>query len=197
MNETIMILGGMGYIGFPLGLRLARLNKGKVILVDNLIKNKILLEESDASLIPIDNIVARMKAYKENFNKNNLIFEQKNIANEEVLNNLFKEYKPTVIIKYAKLPFAPFSLKDEHSACFVTHNNTIGNIRVLWAMRNHCPDAHLIKMSTMGIYGQPEFDIPEDKLDIEIDGNKHKINYPYEAGSFYHWSKVFETQHCN
>jgi len=193
MKETIMVLGGAGYIGWPLSLHLASINDGNVIIVDNLIKNKIINEEQDNSLLPTEDMTSRIATSK----KDNLIFEQKNIANEDILSMLFEKYKPTVIINYAQLPSAPFSLKDEHSACFVTHNNTIGNLRLLWAMKKYCPDAHLIKMSTMGIYGQPDFDIPEDKLKVEIDGKKHLINYPYMAGSFYHWSKVFETQHCD
>ena len=40
-------------------------------------------------------------------------------------------------------------------------------------MKKHCPDAHLVKLGTMGEYGTPNIDIEEGWL--EIDG-KHPIN---------------------
>lgn len=198
MNETIIVLGGAGYIGWALSLRLANINKGKVIIVDNLLKQNIIESEHDESLIPWVPINEKIDKFKEIFNKNNLIFEYGDISEKEILNDLFKKYNPDIIINYAQLPSAPFSLKNEDSAVLVTNNNVNGNLRVLWAMKKNCPDAHLIKMSTMGIYGTNyNFDVPEDKLEIEINNKKHNINYPYDAGSIYHWAKVFETQHCN
>ena len=40
-------------------------------------------------------------------------------------------------------------------------NNTEGNLRLLWAMKEHSPKSHLIKLGTMGEYGTPNVPITE------------------------------------
>ena len=73
------------------------------------------------------------------------------------------------------------------------HNNVIGNLNLLFAMQRHCPDAHLIKLGTMGEYGTPNIDIEEGWLDLEHNGRKDRLLYPKKAGSFYHLSKVHDS----
>ena len=36
------------------------------------------------------------------------------------------------------------------------HTNVIGTLNLLFAMRDHAPDCHLVKLGTMGEYGTPE-----------------------------------------
>jgi len=60
----------------------------------------------------------------------------------------------------------------------------------LWLMREYCPDAHLIKLGTMGEYGTPDCDIPEGFIE---DGPMIGLPFPKSPGSFYHLSKVHDT----
>ena len=48
-------------------------------------------------------------------------------------------------------------------------------------------------MGTMGEYGTPNTDIPEGFFEIEFHGRKDYLPFPRQAGSWYHWSKVFDS----
>ena len=49
-------------------------------------------------------------------------------------------------------------------------NNVVGNMNVLFGMKANCPNAHLVKLGTMGEYGTPNIDIEEGYLEVE-----HKV----------------------
>jgi UDP-sulfoquinovose synthase len=63
----------------------------------------------------------------------------------------------------------------------------------LWAMREMCPEAHLVKLGTMGEYGTPNLDIPEGFFEVEFRGRKDRMPFPRQANSFYHLTKVHDT----
>ncbi|GAG15701.1 unnamed protein product, partial [marine sediment metagenome] len=56
-----------------------------------------------------------------------------------------------------------------------------------------CPNAHLVKLGTMGEYGTPNVDIPEGFFEIEYRGQKVTLPFPKQAGSWYHQTKVHDT----
>jgi UDP-sulfoquinovose synthase len=60
-------------------------------------------------------------------------------------------------------------------------------------MRDHAPQAHLIKLGTMGEYGTPNIAIEEGYLTIEHEGRTDTLPYPKQPGSFYHLSKVHDS----
>jgi UDP-sulfoquinovose synthase len=64
---------------------------------------------------------------------------------------------------------------------------------VLYAIKEHVPDAHLVKLGTMGEYGTPNIDIEEGYLEIEHNGRKDRLPYPKMPPSFYHCSKVHDS----
>ena len=82
---------------------------------------------------------------------------------------------------------------DQAHAAFTQQNNVIGSLNVLWAMRDVCPQAHLVKLGTMGEYGTPNVDIPEGFFEVEFRGRKDKLPFPRQPGSFYHLTKVHDT----
>ena len=45
----------------------------------------------------------------------------------------------------------------------------------------------------MGEYGTPNIDIPEGFFEIEYQGRKDVLPFPRQAGSWYHWSKVHDS----
>ena len=69
----------------------------------------------------------------------------------------------------------------------------IGNLNLLFGIKKYCPNTHLIKLGTMGEYGTPNIDIEEGWLNIEHKGRKERILYPKKPGSFYHLSKVHDS----
>jgi len=82
---------------------------------------------------------------------------------------------------------------DQKHAVFAQQNNVIGNLNLLWAIKEVCPQAHLLKLGTMGEYGTPNIDIPEGFFEIEYRGRKDRLPFPRQAGSFYHQSKVHDS----
>jgi len=64
---------------------------------------------------------------------------------------------------------------------------------VIWAVKEHVPDCHIIKLGTMGEYGTPNIDIEEGWLNVEHKGRSQKFLYPRQAGTLYHTTKVLDT----
>jgi UDP-sulfoquinovose synthase len=71
--------------------------------------------------------------------------------------------------------------------------NVIGTLNLLFAMRDHVPEAHLVKLGTMGEYGTPNIDIEEGFIEIEHKGRKDTLPFPKMPGSLYHLSKVHDS----
>ena len=76
---------------------------------------------------------------------------------------------------------------------FTQQNNIIGNLNLLFAINSNCPDCHLVKLGTMGEYGTPNIDIEEGYLTINHNGREDTFLYPKTPGSFYHLSKVADS----
>jgi len=187
----ILILGADGYLGWPTAMHFA--NEGhNVYAIDNLSKRKI---ESEYGIEPLNSI----KPFNERIKSWNLNQENKinylvlDLLNYKVLCEILEEFKPEVIIHYAEQPSAPYSMASREKAVFTQHNNVIGNLNLLFAMKKLCPNSHLIKLGTLGEYGTPNIDIEEGWLNIEHNGRKDRVLYPKKPGSFYHLSKVHDS----
>ena len=92
-------------------------------------------------------------------------------------------------------PSAPYSMIDVHHAVEVHNNNVGSTFNLLFALRDLAPEAHLLKLGTMGEYGTPNVAIPEGFFEIEYRGRSDKLPFPRQANSFYHWSKVSGSNH--
>ena len=82
---------------------------------------------------------------------------------------------------------------DREHAVFTQTNNVIGTLNLLYAIKDFCPEAHLVKLGTMGEYGTPNIDIEEGFIEITHNGRKDVLPYPKQPGSFYHLSKVHDS----
>jgi UDP-sulfoquinovose synthase len=72
-------------------------------------------------------------------------------------------------------------------------NNLVGTLNLLFALRDHAPKAHLIKLGTMGEYGTPNIDIEEGFIVIKHNGREDRLPFPMQPGSFYHLSKLHDS----
>jgi UDP-sulfoquinovose synthase len=72
-------------------------------------------------------------------------------------------------------------------------NNVVGTLNLLFALRDNAPQAHLIKLGTMGEYGTPNIDIEEGFLTITHNGRQDRLPFPMQPGSFYHLSKLHDS----
>ncbi len=82
---------------------------------------------------------------------------------------------------------------DREHAVRTQLNNTVGNLNVLWALHELAPQAHLVKLGTMGEYGTPNIDVEEGFITIEHNGRSDRMPYPKQPGSFYHLTKVSDS----
>ena len=73
------------------------------------------------------------------------------------------------------------------------HTNVIGTLNLLFSLRDHVPDCHLVKLGTMGEYGTPNIDIEEGFIEIEHKGRTDTLPFPKLPGSLYHCSKVHDS----
>ena len=64
-------------------------------------------------------------------------------------------------------------------------------------MASIAPDAHLVKLGTMGEYGTPNIDIEEGFIEIKHNGRTDVLPFPKLPGSLYHLSKVHDSHNIH
>lgn len=187
----VFITGVDGYLGWPLSLYLTKRGH-EVAGADNYYRRDWVQEMGSQSATPIRKMTERLKAFHETFGKN-LQFFKGDLTCYDFIENVFKHFKPEAIVHLGEMPSAPYSMIDVNHAVWTQSNNIVGTLNILHAMRDICTDAHLIKLGTMGEYGTPNLDIPEGFFEIEYRGRKDFLPFPKQAGSWYHQSKVHDS----
>jgi UDP-sulfoquinovose synthase len=187
----ILILGGDGYLGWPTALRFSARGH-EVSVVDNFSRRRWHTEHGTASLTPIGELDQRIAAWREVSGEQIRSYVGA-VEDGDFLDEVVAETMPEVVVHYGQQASAPFSMLSRERAVETQHANVIGNLNLLFAMRDHVPDAHLVKLGTMGEYGQPEIDIEEGYIEIEHKGRKDTLPYPKLPGSLYHCSKVHDS----
>jgi UDP-sulfoquinovose synthase len=192
----ILILGGDGYLGWPTAMRFS--DRGhEVHVVDNYLRRRAHEEVGTDTLVPIlGSLPERAAAWKEVSGKEIGVTEG-DLVEWDLTSDLFRDFHPDAIVHYGEQPSAPYSMRDRDHAVFTQQNNVVNTLNVLWAMREHTPGSHLVKLGTMGEYGTPNIDIEEGYLDIEHNGRKETILYPKLPGSLYHLSKVHDSNNIH
>jgi UDP-sulfoquinovose synthase len=188
----ILILGGDGYLGWPTAMRFSARGH-EVHAVDNYLRRRAHRENGTDSLTPIlDDLPARAAAWREVSGRDIHVTEG-DLCDPELLDRLFGDFQPDAIVHYGEMPSAPYSMASREHAVFTEYNNVIGTLNVLFAMRDLSPDAHLVKLGTMGEYGTPNIDIEEGFLRVDHKGRSDVVPFPKQPGSFYHASKVHDS----
>ena len=187
----IVILGGDGYLGWPTAMHFA--NQGHdVIVVDDYIKRRIEGRYDARPLVAVPRLTERCKLFQEETGKR-IEMREFNCRTFSELRILLSQVKPDAIVHYAELPSAPFSMLGYEQALSTMENNLGVTLALAHAVIEVCPEAHIIKLGTMGEYGTPNAKIREGWLDYEKDGRAHRFLYPAEPGSLYHVTKVQDT----
>jgi len=188
----ILILGIDGYIGWALALHQLSLGN-EVCGVDNFSRRKNVEEMKSWSAIPILSMNDRIKYLQEKYGDKITFFEG-DLLDSQFINNVMKKSQPDSIVHLAEQPSAPYSMIDQDHTIYTHQNNVMGTLNLLFAIKNYAPKAHLVKLGTMGEYGyEAGLDITEGFFEIEFRGKKGMIPYPRQAGSWYHWTKVHDS----
>src|SRR5690625_209905 len=146
MNFPILITGSSGFIGFYLSKKL--LDQGhKIIGLDNhndyydvnLKRNRLkLLEQYD-----------------------NFTFINGDISDRSVVNQVFEQYKPNIVINLAAQAGVRYSLENPDA---YMQSNVIGFYNILEACRHH-PVDHLVYASSSSVYGDNK-KVPFEETDF-------------------------------
>lgn len=191
----VFIAGIDGYLGWTLAQYLTARGHD-VAGIDLMLRREWVAEIGSQSAIPVYSREERLDAFRKEFSKD-LDFRVGDLLDYEYLKAFLAEFQPDGIVHLGQLPSAPYSMIDQKHCVFSQQNNVIGNLNLLWAIKETCPDAHLLKLGTMGEYGTPNVDIPEGFFEIEYRGRKDRLPFPRQAGSFYHQSKVHDSNNTH
>jgi UDP-sulfoquinovose synthase len=191
----ILILGGDGYLGWPTAMRFSERGHD-VSIVDNFSRRRWHTELSTDSLTPIGSLTDRIEAWRE-VSGNEIHPYMGSIEDFSFLDAVIAETLPEAVIHYGEQPSAPYSMKSRETAVETQFTNVIGNLNLLFAIRDRVPDCHLVKLGTMGEYGTPNIDIEEGFIEIEHNGRKDTLPFPKLPGSLYHLSKVHDSHNIH
>jgi UDP-sulfoquinovose synthase len=194
LAESVLVFGADGYIGWPLAIHLGlRHPKKTIALVDNYSTRKLVKSVGSVSLVPIRTMEGRIAHYRRLTGLGNLEFLRADARDPLAVDKIFQKYKPRTVVHLAQQRSAPFSMIDQEHALYSQVNNLETNMNIMYSMARHSPDAHILKMGSMGEYGTPEIEITEGDLEIVRNGRRAKVMYPRTGQSWYHLSKVFDT----
>ena len=135
-NKTILITGAAGFIG------------------SNLVK-KVLDSFSVKKVIGFDSVNdyydVRLKEYRLDLLKNyeNFEFIKGNLADKALINKIFEDYKPEIVVNLAAQAGVRYSITNPDA---YIEANIIGFYNILEACRNN-PVEHLVYASSSSVYG--------------------------------------------
>lgn len=152
-NKTILVTGAAGFIGSNLVKRLLdEVNNVKVIGLDNM---------NDYYDVKIkDYRLAELSKF------NNFIFIKGNLSDKELINKIFEEYKPEIVVNLAAQAGVRYSITNPDA---YIESNLIGFYNILEACR-HNPVEHLVYASSSSVYGSNK-KVPystDDKVDNPV-----------------------------
>ncbi|MGI0140350.1 MAG: UDP-sulfoquinovose synthase [Thermoplasmata archaeon] len=187
----VLVTGIDGYSGWPLALHL--LARGhEVSGIDNFVTRRRVREVGSWSATPIPSFARRTAAVRELLGRE-IHFHRGDLARYDFVRAVLETERPDAVVHLAEQRSAPYSMIDVHHAVRTQVENLTSTLHLLYAIRDVVPDAHLVKMGTMGEYGTPKVPIPEGFFEAEFRGAKDHLPFPRQAGSWYHWSKVFDS----
>jgi UDP-sulfoquinovose synthase len=187
----IFIAGIDGYLGWPLAQSLGARGHS-VGGADAFLRRRWVAEMGGESVTPAHPMAERLLAYEQAIGTR-LAFSEGDFCDRDFVRRALRDFRPDAIVHLGEVPSAPYSMIDADHAVFTQTNNLVGTLNILFAMRESCPDAHLVKLGTMGEYGTPNVCIPEGFFEIEYRGRRDTLPFPRQAGSWYHWSKVHDS----
>ncbi len=191
----ILILGGDGYLGWPTAMHFSSLGH-HVVVADNFLRRGIAIELGAGSLTPIRSLQERIGAWHD-VSDREIRAHIGDLTDPGFVDHIVAETSPDAIVHYGEQPSAPYSMIDRKHAIQTQRNNVEGTLNVMFAMRDLAPEAHLVKLGTMGEYGTPNIDIEEGFIEIDHNGRTDTLPFPKLPGSMYHLSKVHDSHNIH
>ena len=191
---SILLTGADGYVGWPTALRIASRTDDRVVLVDDFSRREWVEEIGSVSATPVADIEARLDAAEAVHGLSNLSFVEGDLTEKEFTDQLLEVHEPDAIVHAAAQPSAPYSQINGERANFTQRNNLQATRNLLWGLEEHgLTDTHFIETTTTGVYGAPEFPIPEGGATMENQDERGEVPFPAMAGSWYHLTKSHDA----
>lgn len=196
LRMRILVLGGDGFCGWPVSLRLSAQGH-EITIVDNLSRRNIDNELEVSSLTPIATMGSRLAAWQEVSGKE-IHFLRFDVARHyHRLLTLLQEMRPDAVVHFAEQRAAPYSMKSSWHKRYTVSNNLNATNNLLAAVVESGLDTHVVHLGTMGVYGYGTVGakIPEGYLEVELRTDagervQREILYPTNPGSVYHLTKT-------
>jgi UDP-sulfoquinovose synthase len=188
---NVLILGGDGYLGWPTAMHLTA-HGHRVAVVDNYLRRSLCRQENVEPLVEVPNLHQRAEYWKALSGYQIPVFIG-DLTDWSFVEDVFRQFKPDGLVHYAEQPAAPYSMLNRNASMLTLRNNLETTANVIFAVKQFCPDAHIVKLGTMGEYGTPNIDIEEGWLDVEHKGRGQTFLFPRQAGSLYHTTKIMDT----
>lgn len=157
-GKTILVTGSPGFIGANLVIRLLKeMTSGTVISLDNM-NNYYDPSLKEYRLEKIEEVAKKSPVRH--------IFIKGNIADKNLIDTIFTEYKPVVIVNLAAQAGVRYSI--DHPDVYI-ESNLIGFYNILEACRHNSVE-HLVYASSSSVYGgnkKVPFSI-DDKVDNPV-----------------------------
>ena len=154
-NKTILVTGSPGFIGANLVIRLLNLSGSRIISLDNF------NDYYDPKLKEY-----RLSQIESTASSSEHILVRGDIANKEVVEQVFQTYNPSIVVNLAAQAGVRYSITNPEA---YLKSNVIGFYNILEACRNH-PVDHLLFASSSSVYGE-NAKVPfsvEDKTDSPV-----------------------------
>jgi len=191
---AIIVTGGDGYIGWPTALRIAGRTDQRVLIVDNGARREWVSEVGATSATPVASLEERLEAAREVHDLSNLSTVEGDLADRAFVDELLEVHDPTAVVHAAAQPSAPYSQINGERANYTQHNNMQATRNLVFGLHEHdLTDTHFIETTTTGVYGAPEFPIPEGGATMENGGERDEVPFPAMAGSWYHATKSHDA----
>ena len=163
-GKTILVTGSPGFIGANLVIRLLKeMSSGTIISLDNM-NNYYDPKLKEYRLRLIDEAAKKSKVKH--------LFIKGNIADKSLIDSIFNDYKPAVVVNLAAQAGVRYSI--DHPDVYI-ESNIIGFYNILEACRHSYDDGkigveHLVYASSSSVYGGNK-KVPfstEDKVDTPV-----------------------------
>lgn len=155
-NSTILVTGAAGFIGANLVIRLLKEVENSIIIgLDNL------NDYYDPAIKDF-----RLEEIEKAESSNKWVFVKGNLADKELIEKIFAEYSPKVVVNLAAQAGVRYSISNPDA---YIESNLIGFYNVLEACRHHEVE-HLVYASSSSVYGTNK-KVPystEDKVDNPV-----------------------------
>jgi len=200
----ILVIGGDGYMGWPLTCQLAAQPDVKsLVLLDNCITRAKVKLVGGNSITPIKEYQERGKLLTAKYPSKDIQLIYDSVLNDELVSDLASKGFD-VVYHLGHLRTAPYSMSSKKACIETVHNNEIGFLNLIWSLKEFSRDTLVIKLGSFGAYAPTGLEIPESDIILRTTNSSSSevsVPYPKLASDFYHITKandsLFARAACN